>query len=89
MLCHVTATFQAGGHVHARRLEADTLLQLPPAVCLVEAETSVDPEVTPVELPAFEHRRCRGESSMAPSQIRFDHVNTAFSVLVKEKTVFN
>lgn len=57
-----TSTFQAGGHIHARRLEADAVLQLPPAVRLVEAETSVYPEVTPVELPAFQNRRCGGEA---------------------------
>lgn len=52
-----TSTFQAGPHIHTRRLEAGAVLQLPPAVAPVEAEAAVDPEVAPVQLPAFQDGR--------------------------------
>lgn len=43
-----TSTFQTRSHVHARGLQADAVLQLSPAVTLVEAKAPVDPKVTPV-----------------------------------------
>lgn len=44
--------------VHAGSSEVEAMLQLPSAVALVEAETSVYPEVTPVQPPASQHRSC-------------------------------
>lgn len=51
----LTSTFQPRVDVHTRPPEVDAMLQLPSAVALVETETSVHPEDTPVQLPASQH----------------------------------
>lgn len=51
----LTWTFQTTANVHTRHCEVDAKLQLSSAVALIETQTSIHPEVTPVQPPAFQH----------------------------------
>lgn len=51
----LTSTFQARVDIQAGPSQVEAMLQLPSAVALIEAETPVHPEVTPVQPPASQH----------------------------------
>lgn len=51
----LTSTLKTTADVHTRHLEVEAMLQLSSAVALIEAKTPIDPEVAPVQPPAFQH----------------------------------
>lgn len=57
-----TSTFLARTNLNACCFEADALLQLSPAITLVEAQAAVYPQVAPVQLPALKDGGWRAET---------------------------
>lgn len=57
----LTCTLQAGLHIHTCTLQPHSSLVVLPRVRLIKQQTSVYPQVAPVQLPAPEDGRCKAD----------------------------